>query len=41
VPARYAALYPLAVGVFGLVTADSLWRVLGRRGSSWKGRVYR
>jgi len=41
VPARYAALYPLAVGIFGLVTVDSLWRVLGRRGSSWKGRTYR
>jgi len=41
VPARYAALYPLAVGIFGLITADSTWRLLTRRGAAWKGRTYR
>jgi len=41
VPARYAALYPLAVAIFGLVTADSTWRLLARRGAAWKGRTYR
>jgi len=41
VPARYATLYPLAVGIFGLITADSTWRLLARRGAAWKGRTYR
>ncbi len=41
VPARYATLYPLAVGIFGLITADSTWRLLVRRGAAWKGRTYR
>jgi len=40
-PTAYAALYPLGVGLFGLITLDSLWRLVGRRGAPWKGRAYR
>ncbi len=41
VPSGYAALHPLGVAVFGLITADSAWRLVARRGASWKGRTYR
>ncbi len=41
VPSGYAALHPLGVALFGLITADSAWRVVARRGASWKGRTYR
>jgi len=41
VPSGYAALHPLGVAVLGLITADSTWRLVARRGASWKGRTYR
>jgi chlorobactene glucosyltransferase len=37
----YAALYPVGVGVLALISADSAWRTVSRRGVSWKGRNYR
>jgi len=40
VPWGYAALHPLGVALFGLITADSTWRLVARRGASWKGRTY-
>ena len=36
----YAALHPLGIVLFGLITADSAWRLVARRGASWKGRTY-
>ncbi len=41
VPWGYAALHPLGVALFGLIAADSTWRLVARRGASWKGRTYR
>jgi hypothetical protein len=41
VPGRYAALYPVGVGLLALISADSAWRTASRRGVSWKGRLYR
>jgi len=41
VPAAYAALHPLGMAVLALITLDSTWRTVARRGASWKGRTYR
>lgn len=39
-PAYFALLHPLAMAVFQSIAFDSMFRVLLRRGVSWKGRTY-
>jgi chlorobactene glucosyltransferase len=41
VPAWYALLYPLAVGVGNAMLLHSLYRVLSGKGVTWKGRTYK
>jgi chlorobactene glucosyltransferase len=41
VPAWYALLYPLAVGVGNAMLLFSLYRVLSGKGVTWKGRTYK
>ena len=36
----YALTTPLGAGVFGAMMFTSAWRVLSRKGVTWKGRVY-
>ena len=36
----YALTTPLGAGVFGAMMFTSAWRVVTRRGVTWKGRVY-
>lgn len=36
----YAATTPLGAGVFGAMMLTSAWRVLSRKGVTWKGRTY-
>jgi chlorobactene glucosyltransferase len=40
VPACFVLLHPLAMAVFQSIALDSMFRVLLRRGVSWKGRTY-
>jgi hypothetical protein len=36
----YALTIPLGAGVFGAMMFTSAWRVMTKRGVTWKGRVY-
>lgn len=40
VPAPYALLYPLGMGLLSLITLDAVGRAVSGRGSTWKGRTY-
>jgi chlorobactene glucosyltransferase len=40
VPWYYALTHPLAAGVFGGILAQSMWRVVTRKGVDWRGRQY-
>jgi len=36
----YALTTPLGAGVFGAMMLTSAWRVVSRKGVTWKGRTY-
>jgi len=40
IPPWYALTTPLGAGVFGAMMFASAWKVITRRGVSWKGRMY-
>lgn len=40
IPAGYAFTTPLGAGVFGAMMLTSAWRVVSRKGVTWKGRTY-
>lgn len=40
IPVRYAFTTPLGAGVFGAMMLTSAWRVVSRKGVTWKGRTY-
>jgi hypothetical protein len=37
----YALTTPLGAAVFGAMMLVSAWRVISRKGVTWKGRVYK
>jgi chlorobactene glucosyltransferase len=37
----YALTTPLGAGIFGAMMLTSAWRVVSRKGVTWKGRIYR
>jgi hypothetical protein len=37
----YALTTPLGAAVFGAMMITSAWRVISRKGITWKGRVYK
>jgi chlorobactene glucosyltransferase len=41
IPRWYALTTPLGAGVFGAMMFASAWKVLTRKGVTWKGRVYK
>jgi len=40
IPSWYAFTTPLGTAVFGAMMFTSAWRVISRKGVTWKGRVY-
>jgi chlorobactene glucosyltransferase len=40
IPAWYALTTPLGTAVFGAMMFTSAWKVISRKGVTWKGRVY-
>jgi len=36
----YAFTTPLGAGVFGAMMFTSAWKVISRKGVTWKGRIY-
>ena len=40
IPPGYALTTPLGAGVFGAMMLTSAWRVVARKGVTWKGRIY-
>jgi hypothetical protein len=40
IPSWYALTTPLGTAVFGAMMFTSAWKVISRRGVTWKGRVY-
>jgi chlorobactene glucosyltransferase len=40
IPTWYALTTPLGAGVFGAMMFTSAWKVISRRGVTWKGRTY-
>jgi chlorobactene glucosyltransferase len=40
IPPGYALTTPLGAGVFGAMMLTSAWRVVSRKGVTWKGRTY-
>lgn len=41
IPPLYALTTPLGAGIFGAMMFMSAWRVVSRKGVTWKGRTYR
>ena len=41
ISAWYALTTPLGAAIFGAMMFTSAWKVLTRRGVTWKGRTYR